>query len=202
MDYDKLKYTVKETARQKGAKWFFWRGLLVLVALWLFWPDMTPPPQPEKPEVSDATDDATLPKPWHQTAEVERDLRQILTTTQSSFYWDSFNWMMEYGKPLTPRSFESKILNLLYVMDEGEKADNGMFCRTFREKLVVAGQANTREGLACQRGKADWCKQLKGEKMQCRTQHAQGLQALTDEMLDTHNFEIRLKRGLYKLPRF
>jgi len=198
MDRERLKYTAKETFRLKGWWYFTWRILAVIVAIWFFWPETVEPvskaPEQNEPFVA---------KSWHhQTPEAKRDLREILTTTQSTFYWDSFNWMMEYGKPSQPKDFESKILKLLMIMGEAAPNDKQQHCRQFREKLIVIGKANTREGIACKRGIADWCKQITGEKMHCRDQKPTGLDALTGDALDSHNLDVKFKRGLHKLPSF
>ncbi|GEM_PF-3763082 len=194
MDREKLEYTIKETFRLKGWWYFTWRFFVLVGAIWYFWPQTVEPvvrvPEKEEPFVA---------KEWHQTAETDRDLREILTTTQSTFYWDSFNWMMEYGKAAKPKGFESKIIKLLMVMGEAASDEKQGYCRQFREKIVVVGKANTREGIACKRGLADWCKQVAGEKMHCRDQKPTGLDALT---ADQHNLKTKLNRGLQKLPSF
>ncbi|MDG1286889.1 MAG: hypothetical protein P8P30_04915 [Rickettsiales bacterium] len=202
MDREKLKYTITETFRLKGWWYFTWRILAVVALVWFFFPEMAINPASKENASESEQAEPFVAKAWHQTAETKRDLRAILTTTQSSFYWDSFNWMMEYGKASQPKDFESKILSLLMVMGETAVNEKQQQCRQFREKLMVVGQVNTRTGIACKRGVADWCKQVAGEKMHCRDKQPTGLDALTGDALGSHNLDTKLKRGLHSLPSF
>lgn len=196
MDFDQLKYNVKETIRIKGAWYFLWRiGLAVLIIWWL-WPESDPVISHKIKDVAvDLAEDE--PREWHNIADTPQDLRKIITTTQSVFYWDSFNWMMEYGVAEKPRSFESKILKVRFLMSDIFDGEKKMKCRTFREKLVVTGKANSREGIACKRAGADWCKQIKGERFQCRTQPSDDLIDI-----DMDHFNIKMKRHMNSLPSF
>lgn len=200
MEFEKLKYSAKEHWRQKGWWYFTWRLLVVFVlAMWL-WPNTELPAHRDIEDVETTLDDG--PKDWHNAPSARRDLRKILTATQSRFYWDSFNWMMEYGKPLKVRNFESHIINLSFAMSEPFDLKPRQRCRSFREKMVVTAKSNLREGIACQRGIADWCKQVEGEKMQCRDKKPSGLEAITGDVFGTHNLNVDLNRQLHKLPKF
>ena len=218
MDLKQLKYAIKETIKQKGVMWFVWRILMVLSVLWVLWPDAEELSQPvQKVKQQPDSPEKIAQQSWRKAPEVQRDLRQIMTTAQSTYYWDSFNWMMEYGDAYVPKSFESKTLNMLFAAEaltqqvkptqqpdeknpgKMKKLDVKVPCRIFREKIVIQAQANTRDGVACKRGPSDWCKQLKGEKMHCRTGPSGG-DGLLD--FDMQQFNIKLDRGLSNIPSF
>ncbi len=200
MDFGQLKYNVVETIGHKGVWYFIWRAALVALIIWWVWPE---PDAVIKHKVADtAVDLADEPKDWHQFAQSSQDLRKIITTSQSTFYWESFNWMMEYGVAERPRSFESRVINIRFLMSDIFQTKDKRSCRSFREKMVVAGKANHREGVACKRQIADWCKQVKGEKIKCRSKKSQGIDSLKDDVFDAHNLNIKLNRNLQKLPSF
>lgn len=203
MNLKQLKYQITETIKHKGVMWFVWRILAFIVLCWLFWPEpKVDAPIDDKKDVGEHEQQGSVEKAWHELPETDRDLRKILTTTQSAFYWDSFNWMMEYGKPMQPKDFESKIINFFFVFGKPFTTKKKVKCQMFREKIVLLGKANNRSGLACKRSLADWCKQIEGEKMQCRDKKPSGFDALTEDMFDSHNFKIKLQRNLYNIPGF
>ena len=105
--------------------------------------------------------------------------------------------MMEYGVPEKPKSFESKVLNVRFLMSDIFETSDKRKCRYFREKLVVAGKANSRQGTACQQAVAEWCKQVKGESMECRVKAKDGM--FDAEM---HNLDLKINNSLRSLPSF
>jgi hypothetical protein len=196
-----LSYWLSETYKQKGAGWFIWRLGAVLLLLWFVLPGEADPvpvqtPEAETPVAPIVLDNSITYEP------TKTDLRKIMSTTQTKLYWDSFNWMMEYGQPKQARDFNHPILKLRYVMsDMLDSAPKGK-CRAFRERLIIGERGNQHAGIACQQAKADWCKQIQGEKMQCRNKAPKGMDAWTNRHFDTHNLNIKLNNTLAKLPSF
>ncbi len=205
MNKQEFNYKVRETLRLRGWWYFTWRIAFVVGIIYVLLPSFESTQIGDKNSSNEATaqEEYVMPrKMWQKTKHVERDLSKIMTIEQSLYYWSSFNWMMEYGEPNKPRSFESPRINMIFLTQEIKKTPSNKTCRTFSEKIVLAGQANARYAVACKRGVADWCRKLKGENFYCRSKAPTGIDALSRNVFDTHNLEVDIQRNLYKLPSF
>ena len=122
-----------------------------------------------------------------------------MTSEQSLFYWESFQWMMDHGPKLKQKSFGSKTLFVSFLKDEAFQARNGLVCVPYSEKLIMAGKFNLRRGLACQRPGGSWCRQPEGETAQCRIPRGKGLGVISNEAdITLHNMKIDWDRNLRK----
>lgn len=168
--------------------------MVCLVGYWL-WPEV----QPLTPttEVKHAMPDPSPPP----ASASEDDLRERMTANQSRFYWSSFIWMMEHGKPLAPRSFDGKVLFVSYLADAPFVAENKLNCRPYSERIIIADRANTRQGLACNIGQGSWCRQPIGERAECRRTAPDGTLSTiqTDYSLSLQNMKVDWNRNLKRV---
>ncbi len=184
-----LPYALKESLRLTGLRPFIkWGTFLALVAYFL-WPAPEAPQSQIVPiQVSQADPHAPL------ATRTESDLREIMTAEQTAFYWKSFEWMMQYGAVLKPKSLDGRVVFVSYLKDESFKAENGLKCHPFSEKLIVAGKFNLRRGVGCEKSAGNWCRQIEGEQAHCRTAAATGFAA--DSALTLQNMRLDWDRNL------
>jgi hypothetical protein len=188
-----LPYWLYESLRLLGFRPFVKGGILLWLAYALFWPE------PETSPLS-ATK-IPQPDPVAPQAEVaSEDLRPLMTATQTAFYWNSFQWMMSYGKELTPKAFSNKVLYVRYVKEKPIENEKKLTCRPYTEQIILAGKSNTRRGLACQRPSLDWCRQEKGKNAECRLVEPSGSFAKfsTDYDITVHNAKVDWDSTLYR----
>lgn len=175
-----------ETLKRMGPLPFI-KGMLIFAGLfYLFKPEVLQPLVAQAPV---ATKEVVSPA----SEAITEDLRANMTSAQSAFYWKSFEWMMAYGPELQPKTLNGGTVFVTYVKDAAFKAENGLTCRPFAEKLIVAGQYNIRKGVGCVRGNS-WCRQMQSEQPQCRSNSPTGFEA---EMgLTLQNMRIDWDRNL------
>lgn len=196
MSWEKYRYHIRETVRIVGIRKLLFRFLLVALALYIFLPDFSEPP-PELPAAA-VQPEQTVPPLTGELSDT--DLRKLMTTHQSAFYWTTFQWMMEYGKPLEPRNFNDPVIHLAYLADE-KFMSGRTTCRPYSEKLVLAKKMNIRKGIACRSAQGGWCRQPEGEKAICRIEKPGGIAGLqVDAEITMHAFKIGWDRNLAKLP--
>lgn len=184
---DEIKYSIQETIRRVGIGSIVKLVLIIALFLWWIWPENEPltPAQSKSAQMR--------PDPAPPASEVtQEDLRPLMTSAQSSFYWKSFMWMMEHGKDLTSRNFNSKVLFTRYIKDTAFKAENGLSCHPYSEVITMTGKSNIRKGIACKIGFGSWCRQPLGEKAECRRATPQGgLDVIgQDYSLSMHNMKL------------
>lgn len=179
-------YLIWETLKRMGPLPFIKGALIFAGLLYLFKPEALPKPVAQ---THLAAKEVVAPASKATT----EDLRVSMTSAQSAFYWKSFEWMMAYGPELQPKTLNGGTVLVTYVKDAALKAENGLTCRPFAEKLIVAGQYNIRKGVGCVRGNS-WCRQMQNEQPQCRTPTPTGFEA---EMgLTLQNMRIDWDRNL------
>lgn len=161
----KIPYALRENLRLIGLRPFVKWGIILSLAAWFFWPEPEAPEPPVTPQQQALPHEPVPPA----ATETKEDLRDIMTAGQTSFYWDSFQWMMSQGPELKPASLDGNVVFVSYLKDAAFKTENGLTCRPFSEKLIVAGKFNLRRGIGCQSGADGWCRQMVGEKAQCRS---------------------------------
>ncbi len=188
-------YTLRETYRRLGPGAIFKYLVLISLVIWAIWPSADSP----KPMMTSQQQKALQREPLPPVAEnTEKDLREQMTSTQSGFYWDSFTWMMEHGPELKTKSFDGKVIFMSYVKDVSFKAENGLLCIPYSEKLFIAGKYNIRRGIGCRLKPGSWCRQAENEKSQCRLQDDGGLTSLSsDTGVTLHNLKTGWDRNLH-----
>jgi hypothetical protein len=190
------RYYLTESLRLLGVRGVIKICIALWLAFWLFWPEAETAPQPLAPaaiEAKKTVPQDPLPPPSTVTKD---DLRPQMTAAQSRYYWDSFVWMMEHGKPLAPKAMQANALYVRYLKDAPFKAENGLECQPYSEELSIAGKTNQRQGIGCRKALHHWCRQVVGEKAQCRL--PEGGSVSTDSDMTLHNLKTDWNRNLYR----
>ncbi len=210
MNWQIYLYQVRETINHIGVGKIILFALILIFGIWLIWPE-TKKSSVNNGEISKYN---TQPPSNHQSSKTsvdnkliyneegavlsDVDLRAIMTSKQSSFYWVSFEWMMQYGKDLQPKNFSNSVMSITYIADKAFQAHN-MTCRPYSEKIVMAGKINIRKGVACKNKSGNWCRQIEGEPAICRNK-LDNNKIITNNSIKWHNLKMGWDRNLAKIP--
>ena len=109
---DDLRYRIKETIRLMGWKKILLRFVLFAAVIWFFLPDTKSPEDQPDPRPEWQNKVAAL-----KGTPTDEDLRTIMTSRQSSFYWQTLNYMMTRGEALKAKDFNDKVIHVQYLAD-------------------------------------------------------------------------------------
>lgn len=193
---EETQYVIRETIRRVGITNILKFVVILSFIFWLLWPE----DQLQKQHNTQSTQkENAVEEPAVPTSQpTAQDLRPLMTSSQSSYYWKSFIWMMEHGKDLTPRSFGIDTFFARYIKDAPFKGENGLNCHPYSEIIMMAGKSNARRGIACHIAAGSWCRQPEGERAECRHVTANGgLETISnDYSIEMHNLKLEWNNKL------